>query len=275
MSTGSTDIPVAVITGASSGIGRACARELSRRGYHVVLAARRKDELDRTLELCGGRGRSVVCDVTDSAQVRALAAGLAQHEGRCDVLVNNAGVGSRATFDGPGSMSVVRELTAINFTGAVECTAELLPLLRRADRPAIIAVSSVAGFVGFPGAPTYCASKFAMRGFFESLHYQLRRDGIHVVTVCPGPVPTEGWPHARLVSSGLRRRLLTADADRVARVIARAIHSKRAVVIVPRIYSALLWLTNVAPPLRALALRAMSGRPRDPIPADLERGART
>lgn len=261
---------VVVITGASSGIGRACAREFSRCGDFVILVARREHELTETLAQCKGHGRIFVCDLAHRDQIASLAQSIERNEGRCDVLVNNAGVGSRRAFDGPESLATVDELMAVNFQGAVDCTGYLLPLLRRSHRAAIVSVASVAGFVGFPGAPTYCASKFALRGFFESLHYQLRTDGIHVSTVCPGPVPTEGWPHERLARSPLRR-LLVARPEQVARRVEQSSRGGRAVRMLPRLYGVLVWITSVIPPLRGGALRLLAGRPRDTIPADRAR----
>lgn len=249
---------VAVITGASSGIGRAAARAFARDGYHVVLVARREHELDRTLQMCGGRGRTFVADVADRDQVRAVAGSVAEHEGVCHVLVNSAGIGARVPFDGPDSLDVLEDVMRVNFFGPAYMMAELLPLLEAsAPGSAIVNVSSVAGLIGSPGSPMYCASKFALTGMGESLHLALRGKGVQVATVQPGPVPTEGFPHERLVSTW-RGRLLATDVDSTADLILRSARAGSSPMPVrPRLYHVPLLLRALAPRLyRAMVSRA-------------------
>lgn len=254
------DQRVCVITGASSGIGRAAAIELSRRGWWVVLAARRADQLQATLDLCSGAGRAIACDVADVDQVAALAASVAETEGRCDALVNNAGVGARAQFTGPSSLERLREVMQVNFFGTAHATAHLLELLAAAPAAAIVNVSSVAGLYGAPGASMYCASKFAVTGFSEALAAQMAATRVRVVTIQPGPVVTEGWPHARLEARWYGRFVLV-DSGAVGRAIARAAEGRGpAVRTMPRVFALGLVLKLLAPPLYRSVLRAGTTR---------------
>lgn len=251
---------VVVITGASSGIGRAAARAFAARGDRLVLAARRVGELQRTLDLCGGAGRVVECDVADAAQVRALADSVERTEGACHVLVNNAGVGARMAFDDAAAVEVLEHVMTVNFFGAARATHALLPLLRRSSPSAIVNVSSVAGLVGAPNAAAYCASKFALTGFGESLHAALATQGVQVATVHPGPVVTEGWPH-----TALRARrgsgLLVAPLDDAARAIVRAsepgAHPAR---VVPRVYRLMVLGRALSPRMHHWLLRRTAHR---------------
>lgn len=238
---------VSVVTGASSGIGREVARQLAARGHHVVLVARRLDQLQRTLKLCDGHGRVHVCDVSDRASIRELARSVRETEGRCDLLVNNAGFGARVPFDGPDAIDVLDAVMATNFSGAAYLIAELMDLLERSAPSSIVNVSSVAGLLPLPGASMYCASKFALTGLSESLAAELHPRGIRVAVVHPGPVITEGWGHDALARSRARR-LLVADVRRVARmIIAAGQPGHRAAPVVPATYHVGIRLRCTAP----------------------------
>lgn len=254
---------VCVVTGASSGIGRATAIRFARAGDHVVLVARRRSELERTRELCGGNGRVVVCDVARPADIRALAASIAEVEGHCDVLVANAGVGSRAAFDGPGALTDFDRIIDTNLRGVAGCVAELLPLLSKSSRASVVTVSSVAGLFGTPNAPAYSASKFGVTGLTEALAPTLAARGIIMSCVQPGPVPTEGWPHERIAGRWYGR-ILAADVDDVARVIDKCTHASRPrSVVIPRIYRAVHVLRTLVPPLwRMVQKRVVSSNAR-------------
>lgn len=248
---------VVVVTGASSGIGRAAARAFAERGDWIVLAARRIDELEQTLQQCGGSGRVVACDMADRTQVTALAESVRAVEGRCDVLVNNAGIGSARAFDGPEAMAALDEVMAVNFFGVAQATAELLDLLRASDRACIVNVSSVAGLFAVPDAAIYSASKFALNGFSESLHAALSVEGIRVCTLQPGPVPTEGWPHRKLVRRGMLGRLAYARVEAVARAIIRMADGRGpAVRVIPRHYRWALLARDLAPWALRAGMRA-------------------
>ena len=235
----------AVITGASSGIGEATARRLDRDGWELVLVARRADRLE---VLCDelGNARFVAVDLTDAdapARVRD-AVGEDLH-----LLVNNAGAAWRAAFGDPekGGWENVRRTMELNFDAVLRLTEVLLPLLRSSAPSAIVNVSSIAGRVARPNVGAYNASKFALAAWSESLHYEEKQHGVHVGTVLPGFVSTEGFPQEQL-TRGARTRWLVSTPEKVAGAIVRAAEGKPEV-NVPRPWGALPRLRYLMPGL--------------------------
>ncbi|MEA2476982.1 MAG: uncharacterized protein QOC87_1181, partial [Actinomycetota bacterium] len=228
---------VCVITGASSGIGRQTAADLGAAGAVVCAAARREKELAELIESLGGSagGHSyVVCDVSDRAQVRRLADHVGSTYGRCDALINNAGfsTGDRP-FDGDGDIEDLHSTMATNFFGTAYCTAAILPLLESSAPSHIVNVASMAGRLALAGSSAYCASKFAVVGWSESLHFDLAPKGITVSLVEPGPIPTEGFPQTALLDSPLLRLAMGSKED-VSKAIRRAIETNKMQRVVPR-----------------------------------------
>lgn len=184
----------AVITGATSGIGRETALEFVRAGARVVVAGRREDRLQElTAEIAaqGGQSLAVNTDVADQAQVERLIEQAVERFGRIDVLVNNAGVGMAARFD-ELSLEDFRRVMEVNFWGAVYACKAAVPQMRaQQGGGVIINVSSILGKRGMPFETAYCASKFALAGFSEALRTEVMADGIDVSTIFPGAVETE------------------------------------------------------------------------------------
>jgi len=192
---------VVFITGASAGIGAACVKIFAQKGWDVLAAARRLErleELARAVEkdCAGATVLPVRCDVADEAGVTAAFAQTRERFGRLDALINNAGYG----VYGPADELPMNEFKAnmeTNYFGVVRCTRAALPLLkeaaarRRAPRPALVMVSSFVGGRAMPGMSAYCASKFALEGFSESLRVELRDAGISVSVINPGVTRTE------------------------------------------------------------------------------------
>jgi short-subunit dehydrogenase len=181
-----------VVTGASGGIGEALAVELARRGARLIVTARREDKLIalvNRLRQQGGEAAAVVGDVTDDAHRRAILDAAQSHFGGLDVLVNNAGIGAFGRFD-DADPARLRKLFEVDFFAAVELTRLALPLLRQGQTPAIVNVGSILGHRSIPFAAEYCAAKFAVRGFSESLRTELARDGIDVLLISPGTTDT-------------------------------------------------------------------------------------
>ena len=216
----------ALVTGASSGIGRALALDLARRGARVFVTARRADALKLLVEEMGGDPHQyVVCDVGDLRQVRDLALTVGEQVDHLDVLVNNAGIRS----DGPLSSATSEDMEAVirtNLLGPMFCTRELLPLLEEAPAtlrmPVVANVASIAGRVAIPRSSDYTASKFGLVGMTESLWHDLTARGIKVMMVNPGPVDTEGFPMAKVKAvPGLAWTVM--EPARVARAIVRGI----------------------------------------------------
>ncbi|HYY45309.1 MAG TPA: SDR family oxidoreductase [Actinomycetota bacterium] len=256
---------VCVVTGASSGIGRAVARDLAARGALLCLVARREDRLRDVLREIGGGDAShslKVADVADRSQVEELAAFLNDRYGRLDVLVNNAGFSGERPFLGPHAIAEVERVFATNFFGAVNCTGEMLPLLLRSAPSVIVNIASVAGRVALGGSPGYSSSKFALVGWSESLHFTLAPRGISVCSVEPGFIPTEGFPHHSLRRNPLAR-LVLGTPEEAAEAVAATIEKPRLRVTVPRAYRVAEIAFTLLPPLyRAAGRRRARDRQR-------------
>jgi uncharacterized protein len=232
---------VALVTGASSGIGRATAQRLSREGWRTLLVARRADRL-QALAAELGNARAVPLDVTaEDAPARLRQAAEGEHA--LHLLVNNAGSARRASFEEGGTENV-RSTMELNFDSVVRITEALLPLLRRSAPSAIVNVSSTAGRVAFAKQGAYSASKFALAGWSDSLHLEERPHGVHVGLVLPGFIATEGFPQAALMRSR-RTRWAVSRPEKVADAIIAAGPGGKAERYVPRPY-------RLAPIARAL-----------------------
>ncbi len=241
---------VCVITGASSGIGRALAVDLAARKAKVCAAARRADRLVELIEAIGGEGAGhsyVVTDVAKRPDAVALARHVGDTYGRCDVLVNNAGLSREGLFDG-AAVADIEFVMKINFFGAVYCTAELLPLLKASAPASVVNVGSVAGRLASGAVSGYCASKFALVGWSESVRLDLAPSGIAVGLVEPGPIPTEGFPQTGLAADPLLRWMLVTDAA-AARAIRRTIARRAPERTVPRPWYLARVARVLAPPL--------------------------
>lgn len=246
---------VAVITGASSGIGEATARRLAREpGARLVLVARRGDRLRALAAALGVPATFVALDVTDEDAPTRVAAHVEEHHGLPTLLVNNAGASWRATF-GDGGWANVQRTMAVNFDAQVRMTEALLPLLRAAAPSAIVNVSSTAGRVARPGAGAYSASKFALAGWSDALWAEERAHGVHVGLVLPGFIATEGFPAAELLARPLTRWAVSTP-ERAAEAIVDAGLRGRAERYVPRAYGLAAALRVVAPALARRVLGA-------------------
>lgn len=242
---------VCVVTGASSGIGRRTALDLAASGATLCVVARRRPLLESLVEELGGaaRGHSLKrCDVSSRDEVRALAEHVATTHGRCDVLVNNAGHGASTRFDAEHGIDAVTGVMATNFFGAVYCTGELLGLLERAAPSHVVNVASIAGRIAVPGAAPYCASKFALVGWSEALHFELAERGVHVTLIEPGLVATEGFPKHDWAAHPLLRHALGSVED-VSRAIRESPATPKLQRRVPRWYYVFELARVLAPPL--------------------------
>ncbi len=177
-----------IITGASSGIGKALAEELARRGANLVLGARQYVtlcEITANLEAkYAVKAVAVQADVSKEEDCEVLIKQAILTFGKVDVLINNAGISMRALFNDL-DLSVLRNLMDVNFWGTVYCTKYALPEILK-TKGSIVAVSSIAGYRGLPGRTGYSSSKFAMNGFMEALRTELLKTGVHVMVACPG-----------------------------------------------------------------------------------------
>jgi len=239
---------VALVTGASSGIGAATAQELARRGARVILAARRADELAAqaaAITQAGGVAEALTVDMADAASVAALAEQAPQLFGQVDVLVNNAGIGSGAPF-ATSTPEQIDQIVAVNLLGLMRLTRALLPGMLARRSGAIISVASVSGRIATD--PLYSGVKFGVRGFMLSLRRQLHGSGVSVSTISPGFIRTP-------LTRRLRSPIPMPEPDVVARAVADLITHPRREVVIPRWYYLPIWLEGVVPWLVDLGFR--------------------
>ena len=240
---------VAVITGASSGIGEATARRLAREpGAQIVLVARREDRLRALADSLGSeRTTFLACDLVDDDAPERVRAHVAQHHGQLHLLVNNAGAGWRARF-ADGGYDNVRQTMALNFDAQVRITEALLPLLRASAPSAIVNVSSTSARVARAGAGAYSASKFALAGWSDALWAEERPYGVHVGLVLPGFIATEGFPATELLAKPWTRWTVSTP-EKAAQAIFQAGVGRRAERYVPRPYGLAAAMRILAPGL--------------------------
>jgi short-subunit dehydrogenase len=264
---------IVMITGASSGIGKALVYECARQGAKIAMAARNVDELLRIEQDLRGQGvelLSVQTDVTREADCRAFVEQTYRKFGRIDILINNAGISMRALFE-EVDLDVMRRLMDVNFWGTVYCTKYALPYLLDVHG-SVTGVISVAGFIGLPGRTGYAASKFAVRGFLNTLRIENRKRGLHVLVAAPG-----------FTASNIRKSALAADgsqqgetpraedkmmsAERCARIIARAIRKRKREIVMTFVEGKIsLFLSKWWPRLLdRLAYSHMAKEPNSPF----------
>jgi short-subunit dehydrogenase len=239
---------VALVTGASSGIGEATARRLAREKLDaMVLVARREGRLRELADALPLPTTYVAADLTDEGAPERIRAHVSEHYGALTLLVNNAGSSWRATF-ADGGYENVRRTMAINFDAVVRLTEALLPLLRESAPSAIVNVASTASRVARAGAGAYSASKYALAGWSDSLHLEEHPNGVHVGLVLPGFIATEGFPATELRERWLTRWVVSTP-ETAAEAIVDAGLGRRPERYVPRPYGLIALTRMVSPAL--------------------------
>jgi short-subunit dehydrogenase len=247
---------VAVVTGGSSGIGRAIALELARCGCKLAVVGTSQPRIDTTLALlpAGVDARGYVCDVSDRAATSALAKNVERDCGQVHIIVNNAGITSSAPF-AEFDMTLFDRIVQVNFFGVVNCCHAFLPGLQAHGRGHIVNMSSMLGFVGVPNQSAYVATKFAIRGFTESLWAELDGSGVAVTGIYPGTIQSEILQRASF-SDDLEKAAMIKMMDRfgipaseVATRTVEAIRRRRREVIIGRDATALVRLNRLYPGL--------------------------
>jgi NAD(P)-dependent dehydrogenase (short-subunit alcohol dehydrogenase family) len=236
---------IAVLTGASSGIGEAAARSLATAGMTVVAVARRADRLEALADAVPGV-HARVADVTRDADVARLAESVRDEFGACHVLVNNAGISGDNRFESWEDRESVMAIMDVNFFGAVRCMAAFVELLTDSAPARVINVASMAGKLAV-GEPAYSASKFALVGFTEALGADWERRGITLTQLNPGFIRTEGFPQTELLANPATARLV-GDAGMVADAIVEVARSGARERTVPRWYRPMTTLRHAAAP---------------------------
>jgi len=241
---------VAVVTGASSGIGAEIARLLSRRGWHCVLLARREDRLRTLAEEVGGEYE--VCDVAVRDAVDHAASRILERHPAIHLLVCNAGIPARSSFLEGDPETVMRT----NYLGGIWCLRAFLPGLEAAAPSHVVNVVSVAGVVAFPPSGPYSASKHAQLAFSRATAAQLRSRGIHVHTVKPGFVETEGFPQKWLPRPMQR---FVIGPEKIAAHVVDSVERGRGETTVPRYYA----IAGIAQALLPNVVARVLGRSRN------------
>jgi short-subunit dehydrogenase len=246
---------VAIVTGASAGIGKSLVIQLAGQGAKVVLAARRVDRLEQVAAECrslGGAAMAIPTDVSDEAQCQALVEKTIEKYGRLDLLINNAGLAASAIFDEFPDLHLFKQTMDVNFYGAVYCTYYALAHLKQ-SKGRIVAISSMGGKAAIPYNTPYCSSKYAMHGFYDALRMELYQHGVSATVVCPWWVVTEfheaqmnkdGVPRGSRGRSLYTKKMMTAD--QCAEITLRATYKRRREVLMGPGALA-VWLKVLAP----------------------------
>jgi len=239
----------ALITGASSGIGRLLALRMAAAGARIGLVARRVQELDAlAAEIAAAGGEALVfpCDVGDRAAVFATAADARQRLGSVDLLVNNAGYGHHRQFL-EWDLDDMERMMRVNFLGTLYFTKALAPAMAAARRGWLIFIASVAGKIGVPDESAYAASKFAMVGLAEALSVELQDAGVHVLTVCPGAIRTPFFDAEALARMPPVARRSMVEPAALVDAIMQALASGRHELTYPRAIAAAYVTKAIAP----------------------------
>lgn len=263
---------VVVITGASSGIGLACAYEFGGRGAKVALGARNIEELKRIK--ADLESKAISCfvdslDVSNESECKQFAQNVNAAFGHVDVLINNAGISMRALFS-EVDLSVLHRLMDVNFWGTVYCTKYFYPYLLAA-KGSVVGVSSVAGFHGLPARTGYSASKFAMQGFLETIRIENLHQGLHVMVVAPGFTASNVRKNA-LVADGSnqgespREEAKMMTSEEVARRIANGVAARKRQLVMTFEGKATLFLKKFVPGfLDKMVFNHMAKEPNSPF----------
>ncbi len=245
-----------IITGASSGIGKALAYEFAKNNYDISICARRIERLENIADDIKQKYRVEVLvnrtDVSKEEDCKALIDSTVTKFGKIDVLVNNAGISQRALFD-ELDLEDFRKIIDINYWGTVMCTKFALPYLLK-TKGSVVAISSISGFSPLPGRTGYCSSKYAIHGFLESLRIENLKRGLHVMIVAPGFTASEIREKAVVAGGGQQgksprdeKKMMTPEF--VARKVVRGVKIRKRTIILSGLGIAAVWFSRILPEL--------------------------
>lgn len=242
---------VVIVTGASSGIGEATARQFGREGARVVLAARRVDKLEALANEIGGMGTGaevlvVQADLSKLEDIQSLIQKTLEKFGRIDVLVNNAGFGRLDWLEKLDPVKDIQGQFDVNVMGVVQTTRQALPVMIQQRSGHIIQMCSMAGLVGTPTYTIYSACKHAVHGFSEALRREVKPWGIDVSMVYPGGVSTEFGSHAGIKrkTKATTPKFMLLSADDVGRAVVSLVRRPRAMWIIPWLWTFTMWMNR-------------------------------
>ena len=252
----------AIVTGGSSGIGKCLAKELLEDGYRVLIIGKTKKNVQETLkelkeisDNCSG----FVCNINDEKRVKYLINEIAKENHKIDLLVNNAGFSYYKEFD-ELSEEEIKEIVDTNLFGTMYFCKFVIPYMEKQGYGHIVNIASVAGRIGFPKLSVYCAAKFGVVGFSESLYYEMKKKNINVTLICPGAVDTnfyrdesfKQFPHTK-------RHKKVMSPEYVAKEIKKAVDENKFEVILPKLFRFKIIFKDV---FKKLAMRYVSRLPR-------------
>lgn len=245
---------VAIVTGASSGIGEATAREFAREGAKVVLAARRVDKLESLAKEIGAMGTGaqahvVQADLAKLDDIQKLVDETVQVFGRIDVLVNNAGFGRLDWLENLDPVKDIQAQIDVNVMGVIQTTRLVLPLMIKQRSGSIVNMCSMAGLIGTPTYTIYSASKHAMHGFSEALRREVKPWGIDVSLVYPGGVVTEFASHAGIKrkTKATTPKFMLLTAEQVGQAVVKLVRRPRRMWIIPWMWGFTVFMNRFFP----------------------------
>lgn len=243
---------VVIVTGASSGIGEATAREFGREGAKVVLAARRVDRLQslaQEIEAMGAEALVVQADLSKLEDIQKLVAQTLEKFDRIDVLVNNAGFGRLDWLENLDPVKDIQAQIDVNVMGVIQTTRQVLPVMIKQRSGSIVNMCSMAGLVGTPTYTIYAASKHAVHGFSEALRREVKPWGIDVSLVYPGGVVTEFGQHAGIKrkTKATTPKFMLLTAEQVGQAVVKLVRRPRRMWIIPWLWSVTAFMNKFIP----------------------------
>jgi hypothetical protein len=243
---------VVIVTGASSGIGEATAREFGRAGAKVVLAARRVDRLEavaKEIAAMGAEALVVAADLSKLEDIQALVKQTLEKFGRIDVLVNNAGFGRLDWLENLDPVKDIEAQFSVNVMGVIQTTRQVLPVMIKQRGGAVINMCSMAGLVATPTYTVYAASKHAVHGFSEALRREVKPWGIDVSLIYPGGVVTEFSQHAGIKrkTNATTPKFMLLTAEQVGKAVVKLVRRPRRMWIIPWLWSVTVFMNRFLP----------------------------
>ena len=242
---------IVIVTGASSGIGEATAREFAKEGAKVVLAARRVDRLESLAKEIAGMGTGaealvVQADLSKLEDIQSLITKTLEKYGRIDVLVNNAGFGRLDWLENLDPVKDIQSQFDVNVLGVIQTTRQALPIMIKQRSGHIINMCSMAGLVATPTYTVYAACKHAVHGFSEALRREVKPWNIDVSMIYPGGVTTEFAAHAGIKrkTNATTPRFMLLTAEQVGQTVVKLVRSPRAMLIIPWLWSFTVWMNR-------------------------------